>query len=158
MGALPFNAAHWWWMRRGRGPGAAPGPISRGRRLRLTLLIAAIVVMSVVDLVCTLTYMRMVGMIELNPLARAMISIGQTRQLVMFKAFTVTFACGTIFLLRRHGRAELAAWAAAGALACLMLHWFHYNSIISTITNDVTVLALGDGSTKDAGGWVRLSQ
>lgn len=153
MGALPFHMAGRWAE---RPPAPAPvAPISRGRRFRLTLLIAAIMIMSIVDLFCTLTYMRTVGMIELNPLARAMISIGQTRQLVMFKAFTVTLACGTIFLLRRHGRAEIAAWTAAAALACLMLHWFHYNSLISTITNDVTVLAMGGG---DTGNWVRLSQ
>jgi hypothetical protein len=131
-----------------------PGVRARGRRV--TLLIVAMVLMSMGDLLCTLTYMRTSGMIEMNPVARAMISIGDAPQLIMFKLATIAVSCGMLYLMRRHAKAEVSAWACAGMLFALTLHWTHYNRSVSAYTNDMAVLALSEG--RDAPEWVTLER
>lgn len=108
--------------------------------------------MSAADLLCTLIYMTSVGMIEVNPLARLMISLGDGRQLIIFKLFTTALCCGALYLARRHPLSERVAWICAGGLLALMLHWTAYNSTVSDLTNEITILALNGGHEW----WVRL--
>ena len=123
----------------------SPGPsgalrVDVLRRCRFSALLAAITMMSLADLGMTLIYMRSIGMIELNPLAIYMIEIGQTRQLVLFKLFTLVFGAGMLFLLRRRPLAEPAAWVATVCLGFLMAHWADYNREISSFTNEIALL------------------
>lgn len=96
------------------------------RRRRVTLLALAMTLMGLADLQLTLTYMRSVGMIELNPLARAMISLGGAQQLVLFKLFTILLSAGILYLIRWHRTAEVCAWVSCAALLALTLHWARY--------------------------------
>ncbi len=120
---------------------------------RIVLLIVAMLLMGYADLALTLTYMQSIGMIEMNPLARHMIAIGQTQQLVMFKLFTMALSAGAIFLVRRHPIAEKAAWACSAGLLALMVHWTIYNRDVSSNTNELTLLA---ESADQCELWVKL--
>ncbi|MDX2114156.1 MAG: DUF5658 family protein [Planctomycetota bacterium] len=125
---------------------------ARGRRI--TLLIVAMLLMGALDLACTLTYMRTSGMIELNPLARLMIAVGDERQLILFKLLMMMLSAGALYFARWHRRAEVCAWMCAAGLLALVLHWTNYNRSISQYTNDVAVLALSDDQTVPE--WVML--
>lgn len=110
------------------------------RARRVTLLVGLSVLLGLFDLSHTLAYMRGAGMVELNPVARAMIELGGTRQLILFKLFTITTSCGILYLLRRHRQAEVCAWLSLAALALLAAHWMHYNG------NVVEAAALADAT------------
>lgn len=135
-----FSAAH---------PAAAAArPACEGRCFharRLMLLIFAIMLMSAADLFCTMTYMSSVGMLEVNPIARFMVSVGSAQQLVLFKLFTIALSCGALYLARRNPLSERVAWLCAAGLLALMLHWTAYNSSVSELTNEITTLALHGG-------------
>jgi len=120
-------------------PGPAPLATGNDHARRVTLLIMAIILMSVADLVITLTYMRSVGMFEANPIARFMVSLGSYGHLVRYKLFTMALSCGLLYLLRRHRNAELAAWLCAIVLLSLTAHWVRYNNQIVNYTNELLI-------------------
>lgn len=119
---------------------------------RLMLVLLAITLMSLADLICTLIYMSGIGLLEVNPLARLMVSIGDAQQLIIFKLFTMTLACGALYFARRHPISERVAWMCAAGLFALMLHWTAFNSSVSDLTNEITILALNGGHEW----WTRL--
>ena len=99
------------------------------RTRRVALLIVAIMIMSVGDLMLTLTYLRHLGMAESNPLARLVIDFRSPALLVVWKMATV-IACVSILLWKSRSRsAEIGAWAGTLILAALMLHWSSYVKI-----------------------------
>lgn len=112
---------------------AQPAALPFDRQQRVTALVLMAVVLSLFDLAQTITYMRGVGMLELNPLARVMVELGGARQLVMFKMFTVAVGCGVLYLLRRHALAERCAWVCVVVLVCLALWWMRYNMLVVDI-------------------------
>lgn len=133
---------------------AGPSPSARPPHVaRLVLLIVAMTLMHAVDLACTLTYLRAVGMVELNPIARHIIDIGQAPLLIAFKLLTILASCGTLYLVRRHRLAEIGAWICTAVLVALSLHWTNFNANISRFTNDIAVVALQGGCDR----WVSLS-
>ena len=128
------------------------------RPARVTLLALAMILMGLADLQLTLTYMRSIGMIELNPIAREMIEIGGARQLIVFKLFTIAASAGLLYLVRRHRLAETCAWASCAALLALTMHWVRYNEAITTPEQAALTLASmssGDLVQPDPR-WVRL--
>lgn len=108
---------------------------------RVSLLILAILMMSLADLICTITYMRAVGMVELNPIARYLTAAGDGAPLVAFKSFTMVLSAWLLFVCRRHRRAEVCAWLGASILLVLTGHWVHYNSTVQGITREIVVIA-----------------
>jgi hypothetical protein len=82
-----------------------------------------------------------------------MIEIAGSRQLILFKLFTVSLSCGVIYLCRRHRRAEQMSWVCALLMLALMLHWVNYNNTISTLTNEISVLA----TSRSSDTWVVLA-
>lgn len=136
-------------VRAGVNPGVAHGRVLRevARSRRIVLLILALVLMSVADLLCTLTYLTSVGMVEANPIARHMIEIGGVRQLVLYKAFTMTLSCGCIFLIRKKRGAELGAWVCVALLLSLMLHWLQYNAVMHTLAPHFSSISLPGTAT-----------
>jgi len=120
---------------------------------RVVLLILAIGLMSFADLVITLTYMRSVGMIEANPIARLMLEIGSIDQLVRYKLFTMSLSCGVLYLLRRHARAEHGAWVCVALLFALTIHWVRYNDKVVDYSNDIHVISQ---SPEDVPYWVHI--
>lgn len=126
---------------------------TRRREQRLTLLITVIVVLSVADLLFTLAHLHSLGMIEANPLARALIHTGDSHQLISFKLASVGIGCGCLFLGRRSARIEAAAWVCAIGLAALTVHWFNYNAEIKAIADQLVEITPEGASPM----WVTLA-
>lgn len=124
------------------------------RMRRLGLAMIALTLMGLADLYCTLAYMTTSGMIELNPVARAMVSIGDAPQLILFKIFTMTLSCGALFLARDHRRAEPAAWVCTAVMLVLTLHWTSFNKSAPGFTNEFSILAMSHGEYEP--GWVKI--
>ncbi len=90
------------------------------------VLIAVIMLTSIADLLLTLTYARGVGMIELNPMARAVMAYDSPGLLAAWKLGLVSAACTIIFAGRRSRFTEAGAWLAALVMAMLTVHWLRY--------------------------------
>ncbi len=111
-----------------------------------------IVVLSLGDLVITVTCLKTTGMIEANPVADLLIrKTGSVTVLTAYKALTVAICVGLLFRLRRHVEGEAAAWCAIMILAFVSLHWYHYTSELEGMTN---LLLAGQGAAGD--GWLVL--
>jgi hypothetical protein len=136
-------------------PSATPQEAARSRRI--VLLIVALVLMSIADLICTLTYLTSFGMAEVNPIARAMLAIGGTRQLILYKAFTMTVSCGCIYFVRSKRRAEFGAWVCVAVLFVLMLHWVQYNKVMDTLSPHFTTIGL-PGAISPYDDWILISE
>jgi len=137
-------------------PRSTPTPLNP-RQLaqcrRVTLLVGAIFLMGLADLLITVTYIRSVGMFEMNPIARFMLSIGSINQLIRYKLFTMVLSCGVLYLLRRHPKAEIGAWICVAMLFALTMHWVRYNASIMEYSNDLQVLAQTDDEVSH---WVHI--
>ena len=143
----------------GPGGATAPGPqraASPAGVRRTVYLIIAGALMGLGDLACTIIYMRHIGMIEINPIARQMAEIGGDRQIIMFKLLTMLVSGGALYMIRRHRSAELWSWVCSVMLLGLTAHWVNYNRVIPSMTFEVTILAMSDDSTMR--GWVSLSE
>lgn len=128
---------------------ACVAQIPRERRVAiLTLLIA---LMGLLDLGCTLAYMRGAGLSEMNPIARHLVRVGGVSELITFKLFTIALSAGALYLLRGRRQAEIASWACFVVMAALSAHWARYNAGIDAILPDLHTTVLHDAS------WVRLN-
>ena len=127
-------------------------PCRRGHRI--LILIATLVILGLADLVFTLTYMSVVGMVEVNPIARYMAVIDGPRQLVLYKLATIAVSCGVLFLSRRHRAAEMGAWACTGIMVLLTIHWDHYNRNVGSLTSEIAVIATAEPTVEQ---WVRFT-
>ena len=106
---------------------AAPVPPAlRRREVRVAALLVAVGAMSLGDLSMTITFLTHGGMIESNPIARAVMLHNSPMLLVLWKMATVGLALGILFYARRRAFAEVAAWICLGAMTWLMLHWSAY--------------------------------
>lgn len=126
-------------------------------RRRLALLICAIILMGITDLLCTLSYLTSVGLIEANPIARWVINNLGMAGLITFKAATMLFTCGALYIIRRHRAAERCAWICAVVLLLLMLHWVRFNQAIPTMSQEMILLALNEHAFPIES-WVTLAQ
>lgn len=116
-------------------------PLLRSRARRINLVLVSVVLMGLADLAYTLTYMRGSGMIEANPIARAMVEIGSARQLVLYKLLTLAICCGAIYFCRRAKQAEVGAWICCIVMFALTLHWVNYNAAVSELTTEFAIMA-----------------
>lgn len=115
---------------------------------RLMLLLTAMFLMGMGDLLCTLAYMRSVGLPEMNPIARWIAANGTSQSLVLYKLLTISVSCGALYLARRHRRAEVCGWACAAILFALTLHWISFNRSVSEQPSWLTLVAL-DANRQD---------
>lgn len=141
-------------LRRRHGWSSSPQDIIAARSRRLLLLVIAMALMGLCDLACTLTYMSTSGMLEMNPIARLMVYLGQERQLIIFKLCTMSVCFGALILGRRHSKAERCAWACTALMLALMLQWASYNREVPVFTNDIATLAMSNGEFEPR--WVKL--
>ncbi len=162
MTALPGNQLDL-LLRPSRGPvlNAAQQAGSR----RVILLIAAILMMGVADLLCTLAYMTTIGLPEANPIARWLARFGTTETIVGFKLLTMGLSCWCLYVKRAERRMEVCAWACAAILLALSIHWIGFNRSITEHTNLIAYLADPDPCPRIAGTigsrvetWVRLEE
>jgi hypothetical protein len=86
-----------------------------------------IVLLSLGDLLITITYLQSTGMLEANPLAGFIIRLtGSASVLTVYKAITVAICVGLLYRLRRLVEGEVAAWCAVSILAFMSLLWHDY--------------------------------
>lgn len=121
-------------------PQGAEAARPSGRSRRVLLLLGVIFVLSVADLVLTLIYLREVGMIEANPIARRVMSTGSPAVLVGWKLALVAFAVSVLGVARRRLSAEIGAWIATAALGLLCLQWHSYIGQVHELTPYLEVL------------------
>ncbi|MHC4081417.1 MAG: DUF5658 family protein [Planctomycetota bacterium] len=99
----------------------------RDRSRRVILLIVGIILLSLGDLLITITYLQSTGMLEANPIAGYIIRLtGSVSILAVYKALTVGICVGLLYRLRRLVEGEVAAWCAVAILAFMSFQWFHY--------------------------------
>lgn len=110
----------------GRVAGTPEELAKAARGIRVALLGAAVVVMSLVDLYITLLYLDAVGLAEENPLARAVMSQGSPGLLAGWKIVTLLPALLVFFVYRSRASVEALAWAACVVLALVTLRWGQY--------------------------------
>jgi len=97
------------------------------RPRRVMMLLAAIVVLSLVDLVITIIHLRSVGMVEANPLAAYLIrTTGSWWALVLYKSATVAVCVLLLHRARRHIQGEVASWLALVILVGVSIMWHCY--------------------------------
>ncbi len=94
---------------------------------RVLWLLAGITVLSLADLLLTLTYMMSVGMNEGNPIAAWIVTATQSPwALAMYKLVTVTICVGLLYRVRHQRVGELAAWCSLLILVALSVWWNQY--------------------------------
>jgi len=123
-------------------PTSGPGPSLRSRRVLLLLVATAI--MCMVDLALTLTYVTSVGMVEVNPVARAVMALGSPAAVALWKIALTAFSVGVLFRFRATRTAEIGAWAGALVMLCLSLHWARYVASLTDYSSETAGLLLGE--------------
>ncbi len=114
----------------------------RVRSLRVSLLLAATCLMCLADLWMTLLYATSIGMIESNPIARAVMEHDSPYMLAGWKLATVVLSNGILFWNRRVWYAELATWLCFLTMAALSVHWLNYSNQVSSYTTELSMLAM----------------
>jgi hypothetical protein len=94
----------------------------------VVLLVAAICLLSGLDLACTLAARDQATFRELNPLIGR--RIDDAGSVVLFKVLTVAAASVTFLALRRHRITELACWTVGAAHVALAMIWGMYHHIV----------------------------
>ena len=122
-----------WWRRARNVP---------ARSRRVAILLVAVMIISLADLDMTLAYAASGGMIEANPLARAVMSYGSSGVLAVWKIASVALCVGILFRTRSRRSAEIATWACFLVLVWLSFRWEKYNEQMPLIAS--TVLAEPD--------------
>jgi hypothetical protein len=122
------------------------------RTTRLIAALAILAVLSLVDLWLTLMFATSVGMLESNPIARAVMAMGCPNLLAAWKIACVGLACGFLFYARRSRWSEPAAWFCVLLLVWLTVRWTAYVGEMHQLTGLIDQAALvGDPK------WVVLS-
>ena len=103
------------------------------RQIRVRILLACIVAMSLVDLDLTLVYAKTTGMVEQNPIARGIMQTGSVGLLILWKMLTVTIAVGLLYHARRHRAGELGSWLCIAVLCWLTARWLSYNEELQVL-------------------------
>ncbi len=97
------------------------------KRQMVTRNITLIVVLSVVDLLLTLSAQQSGAMMELNPFGSHLVS--SPAMLAVFKLATLVVVCGILFGLRRYRGAQVASWWMCLVCTLLTFRWVTFNSL-----------------------------
>lgn len=104
-------------------------PRTQRRMRRVTVILAGVILLSVADLVITLTHLQTTGMMEANPIAALLIKSTQSSwALASFKLLTMAICVSLLYVLRRRFEGELAAWIAICILTGMSVQWHAYSS------------------------------
>ncbi len=108
----------------------APGPDGRVSDSTRQIVLRSLLIvglLSLVDLVWTITASQTGSMRELNPLGSKM--IGDTVHLILFKSVVTTTALGLLYILHRTPLAQVASWWSCLALTLLTARWLTFNAM-----------------------------
>lgn len=127
--------------------------VERGwRSRRVPHLLGLVLALSLVDLALTIGHMQTIGMVEANPLIHLLLHVWNSGWMVaIFKVATLVLGLGTLFALRHHRQAEIAAWFIALILAGVCIMWLQYMVAMAGI--DQTALAAVMGHEPE---WIRF--
>ena len=114
-------------------------PDNRSRRV--LFLLAATALMCFGDLALTLTYTTSTGMVETNPIARAVMAHNSPLFVVVWKLATMVVGLGILCWVRKARAAEIAAWVCFLIMVALCLHWLSFATVISGLPPDYAQLA-----------------
>jgi hypothetical protein len=123
------------------------------RPKRVTVLLGATLAMSLADLAMTLTYATSVGMMEVNPIARAVMSTGSPWMLTLWKVATAGLGLGILFYFRRLPKSEIASWLCFGVMTALTIHWIGFNKEVAACGDEYAALA----NCTDNPSWVLMA-
>lgn len=141
-----------------------PGPLLRLRELsgvenwaqarprRVVLLLVAVLLMSLGDLYMTLTYLLNVGLLEGNPVARAVMLMNRPELLIGWKVASLGLGLGILYWARRSRNGELGAWLCFVVLSWLTVHWSAYNAQVEVLTPAIAEMSVA----RDAR-WVEMT-
>jgi hypothetical protein len=97
------------------------------RSQRVIWLLVGVVMLSIVDLFLTLTYLTSVGMSEGNPIALWLLQATHSVwPLAVYKGITVAVCVTLLYRTRAKRQSELAAWCAMLILFALSVWWNQY--------------------------------
>ena len=99
---------------------------ARSRRVGQALLV--LWVLGAADLVFTIWAHRFTPFLELNPLARALLTQNALGGLCLFKISLTAFGSFIFWRLREHGRAEAALWVMVAVYFALAIRWSNYTT------------------------------
>lgn len=122
------------------------------RQGRVALLLMAVILISIADLVMTLTYAMSVGMMEVNPIAHAIMTSGSPLLVVLWKTATAGLGISILYRTRSTRFSEGATWICFLGMVMLLAHWISFNNQIVHCADEVSALG---GS--DVPNWVRMS-
>jgi hypothetical protein len=123
------------------------------RARRVTVLLAATALMCLGDLALTLTYITSMGMVETNPIARAVMASNSPGFVVLWKLATMVLGLGILFWARRTKGAEIAAWLCYVVMCCLCVHWSGFAKAVSDDPLDYSIMASAEDPR-----WVSMTQ
>lgn len=113
----------------------------RSRPVRVVALLVVMLVLSVIDLHLTLTYVSSVGMGEGNPFARWIMDFNSPALLAGWKLGMLA-AASMIFVVARGRRSsEIGCWICVAALSFVMYRWLGYIDEAHHITPALDILA-----------------
>jgi hypothetical protein len=116
--------------------------LAHGRPHRVGFLLVAVAVVSAADLYLTLHYLTTTGMAEGNPIARLVMSFGQSWVLGLWKAALVTFTLLVIWTHRKRIFSEVAAWFCAVVMGWLCVQWYDYTKhVAEAVTESPELMA-----------------
>ena len=133
----------------------APTAVEQRRALRVWLLIATIIVLSIADLYMTLAHLRSAGMGEANPLARMVISYQSPALLSLWKCACVGLAALILILARFRRSGEVACWTCCVVLTALTIHWLNYSTEAAGLTRQINDMST---SSDRPANWVTIGQ
>lgn len=123
------------------------------RSARVAVLLGIILVLSLADLVLTLTYVMEIGLIEDNPIARLVLRTGGPWMLIAAKLASVGFTLGVLFWARKRGIAEVAAVVGTIVMIWVTLRWVGYIDASAQLS-----ASLEDMEHHSQGAWVTMTE
>lgn len=112
--------------------------------MRVTLLLAATMLVCFFDLALTLTFVTSTGMAEANPLARIVMEHGSPAFVVVWKLATMAVGLGILFWARKSKGAEIGAWGVLAVMIVLSVHWLAFAGEVSEMDSDYGRLSEAD--------------
>jgi hypothetical protein len=108
-------------------------PETRARRVSILLTATALLCLG--DLALTLIFITSVGMLESNPVARAVMAHDSPAAVVIWKLSTMVLGLGILFWARRMSKAEIAAWICFLTMVGLTFHWLGFANAMLLVTD-----------------------
>jgi hypothetical protein len=115
------------------------------------VILTGVILMSLGDLYMTLQYVMHFGLLEANPMARALMQYGSPTALIAWKLCTLILAAGILFYARRRLSAELGVLFCCGVMTWLTVRWMDYMEQMAHVSRETQALVQQDESK-----WVTL--